>query len=148
MKKHCIERWDHAICSAEEREIGPRMLRALTEGERSVLVMRGALPPAALAGGLALIHGHRGRARSTRYVNGALTTTGPYLAGHLSRPDRYFEGARVTDEVFSEPEHDLRRLTRERLKTFFGLRSFTVAEEADGRRYADSVVRIHGDGVE
>jgi hypothetical protein len=147
MKKHDVGLWDQVNCSAEDREIGPRMLRSLVQSERPVLVMRDVLPPQVLKGGLRLIEEHHESALATRYVNGTLTTIGPYLAGHLAQPDRYFQGARTLDKVFSEPEHDLRRLTRERLQAFFHLRSFTAAQEADGRRYADAVVRIHGDGV-
>ncbi|WP_437287432.1 2OG-Fe(II)-dependent halogenase WelO5 family protein [Sorangium sp. So ce406] len=139
--------WDCVTCSVEHRALGPEMLRALVRNECAVLVLRDLMSPALVEETRRLVRAHYERALATRYANGTLTTIGPYLAKHLAQPDRYFEDARVTDEVFSGAGRDPRLLAREGLRTFLGLRSCTVAREADGRMYADSVVRIHADGV-
>jgi len=123
------------------------MLRALVHNECAVLVLRDLLSPALVEETRRFVRAHYERAFATRYVNGTLTTIGPYLAKHLAQPDRYFEGAREMDEVFSGAEPDPRLLTREGLRAFLGLESCSVARETDGRLYADSVVRIHADGV-
>jgi len=139
--------WDCVTCSVEDPTGGPEALRALIRNECAVLVLRDLLSPAIVEETRRRVGDHSRRALATRYVNGTLTTIGPYLAKHLAQPERYFADAHVTDEVFSDAAQDPRLLTREGLRAFLGLRSCAVACETDGRRYADSVVRIHADGV-
>jgi hypothetical protein len=39
------------------------------------------------------------------------------------------------------------KVVRDRLCTFLGLRTLSLAQEPDGRSYAPAIVRVHGDGV-
>ncbi|WP_437757468.1 2OG-Fe(II)-dependent halogenase WelO5 family protein [Sorangium sp. So ce1389] len=139
--------WNQVALRADDRSSGRKLLRGLVDSEVAVVVCKDLLGEKLLQSGLKQIRDHYGKKFATQYVNGTLTTIGPYLAKHLSRPEEYFENACVTDEVFTEPDFDLRRLVRNRLQTLFGLQSLRIEEEPDGRRYADSVVRIHADGV-
>jgi hypothetical protein len=112
-----------------------------------VIVIKDMLGDKLLRTGLAQILAHYAKQTASNYHNGTLTTIGPYLARYLSDLDYYFKNAGAIDEVFSEAEYDLRRITQHRLRSLLGLKQLEVEHEPDGRRYADSIVRIHGNGV-
>lgn len=141
------ESWPIAVIDAGDQAAGRAALRRLADHETPVVVLRGLLGEPLLARGLKQIRDHDSWRRANHYVNGTLTTIGPYLARHLGQLDEYFAAAGTLDQVFADPELDLRRIARERLRSAMGLQTFKVEEEPDGRRYADSIVRIHGDGV-
>jgi hypothetical protein len=142
------ESWAPAALSATDRVAARPLLRRLADHDLPVVVVRDLLDRRLLERGLQQIRDHDSRRQANHYVNGTLTTIGPYLARHLSRMDEYFATAGTLDEVFADPEFDVRGIVRERLRSLFGLSGFRVEQEPDGRRYADSIVRIHGDGVE
>ncbi|MBZ4420719.1 hypothetical protein [Myxococcus sp. RHSTA-1-4] len=127
---------------------GPEVLKRLVRGEQSLAVFKGLLTPEELNTQRERIRAEFARAHTTRYVNGALTTIGPYLAKYLPNTVApYFEEAAQTRELFERIGFDLGVLVRERLQKALGLRSFAPAREPDGRWYADSIVRIHANGV-
>lgn len=123
------------------------LLRQLVNLEIPVIAVKDLLGEELLRNGLELIFAHYEKKTASRYHNGTLTTIGPYLARHLSDLDYYFANNRVTDEVFANTDFDLRRITQARLRSLFGLKRLEVEQEPNGRRYADSIIRVHGDGV-
>jgi hypothetical protein len=140
-------RWGPVTVDAESAVRGKQLLRQLVDDRASVVVIKGLLDDRVLRKGAELIFAHYEKKTASRYHNGTLTTIGPYLARHLSELDHYFSFARLTDEVFADSDHDLRKVTQLRLRGLLGLRRLEVEREADGRCYADSIIRIHGDGV-
>lgn len=122
-------------------------LAALRDGRVGLFRLPGHLDPAALAQLQTELDRRRGDATVNRYSNADLTTFGPYLAKHLRSPADYFTLARTADDLFPNPVLDLRAQVRRTLAEAFGLDSLEVATEADDRRYAAAVVRLHADGV-
>jgi hypothetical protein len=110
-------------------------------------VLRGLLPDALFADNRARLEPLFGTARTTEYVNGSLTTIGPYLAKYLDDPDGYFAAAKEADALLGDVGFNLGERIRAALREVLGLRELEPATEADGRGYAPFVVRIHADGV-
>lgn len=127
--------------------LGPEVLGQLVRGEASVIVLRELLPRDVFDHNRERIKAQFARASTTHYVNGALTTIGPYLARFLSRPDAYFREAEETNKLFQEIRFDLGARVHAALREVLRLRVFEPARERDGRRYSESIVRIHADGV-
>jgi hypothetical protein len=140
-------KWGPLVINAGAGRADKRVLRQLVDQEISVLVIKDLLNEMLLQKGLELIFSHYEKKTASRYHNGTLTTIGPYLARHLSDLDHYFANNRVMDEVFANSDFDLRQIVQSRLQSLLGLKRLEVETEADGRRYADSIIRIHGDGV-
>ncbi len=142
------EKWGRAVYHVERGQtLGTDVVGRLVNGDVSVVVLRDLLPKEVFATNRERIKTQFARASTTRYINGALTTIGPYLARFLSNPDAYFRESKETNDLFREIGFDLGTRVRERLKEVLGLRSFEPAREPDGRIYAESIVRIHADGV-
>ncbi|WP_141333611.1 hypothetical protein, partial [Myxococcus sp. AB025B] len=116
--------------------LGPEVLGQLVRGDVSVVVLRDLLPRETFDSHCQRIKGQFARATTTRYVNGALTTIGPYLARFLPDPEPYFREAEQTHDLFRELGFDLSTRVRGRLKETLGLRAFEPAREPDGRPYA------------
>jgi hypothetical protein len=123
------------------------LVRRLVTGEVPVVVLRGLLPAEAFAENLARLQPLFGTARTTEYVNGSLTTVGPYLAKYLDDPDGYFAAAKEADALLGDVGFDLGERIRAGLRDVLDLRELEPASEPDGRGYAPFVVRIHADGV-
>jgi hypothetical protein len=139
--------WPQELLSPSAPRPATAALRRLVEHQTAVLVLRDLLDAQHLDRSRRHIFAHYEKQTASRYHNGTLTTIGPYLVRHLGDLPYYFAHAGLTDEVFAGSEVDLRKVVQAQLQAAFGWRSFQVEREPDGRRYADSIVRIHGDGV-
>lgn len=139
--------WGKIILKGDAGRPHKELLRRLVDQDVSVIVMRDLLGDKLLAKGLELIFAHYAKKSANRYHNGTLTTIGPYLARHLKELDVYFSQATMTDEVFANTDFDMRKIVQSQLRSMFGWKKLSVESEADGRRYADSIIRVHGDGV-
>jgi hypothetical protein len=138
--------WNRVVCEVDG-PLDPDLLRGLVDGDYGVVVLKGLLPSAEFALGRDRIQRMFHRVSTTQYVNGALTTIGPFLARYLSDVDAYFADAKDADALSTEAGFDLDLKVRDRLREVLGLRSFDTAQQPDGQRYARSIVRIHADGV-
>ncbi|MFC8626791.1 2OG-Fe(II)-dependent halogenase WelO5 family protein [Streptomyces anulatus] len=139
-----VHRLDQA---GEPAPDGPGVLKGLVNGDHAVVVLRGLLPPEEFDAQRERVVPLFGRAATTEYSNGSLTTLGPFLAKHLAQPDQYFEEAVRAEERTSAVGFDLADRVRARLAGVLGLNSFEAAVEPDGRAYAKKNVRIYSDGV-
>jgi hypothetical protein len=139
--------WQQELIGPSTARPATAALRRLVDRQAAVLVLRDVIDDHQLAASRQRIFAHYEKKTASRYHNGTLTTIGPYLVRHLNDLPYYFANAGLTDEVFAEAEVDLRKLVQAQLAKAFGWKSFQVEREPDGRRYADSIVRIHGDGV-
>lgn len=87
-------RWDRVVRRVGVDPIGTDLLRGLIDGQIPVVVLKGLLPSEVFSQHrerLATLFDH---ASTTQYVNGTLTTIGPYLAKYLSNVDEYFREAK------------------------------------------------------
>lgn len=140
--------WDRVVVDlAAGQRPAADLPRRLVTGEVPVVVLRGLLPAEAFAENLDRLRPLFGAARTTEYVNGSLTTVGPYLAKYLDDPDGYFAAAKSADALLGDVGFDLGERIRAALREALGLRALEPAREPDGRDYAPFVVRIHADGV-
>lgn len=139
--------WGQADYEMTRHVPGRQALRRLVDGKQAVVVLRNLLPAEAFTVNHARLRTLFEQATTTRYANGALTTIGPYLAKHVDQPEAYFREATAASAWTDSVSFDLSARVRQGLRTALGLQSFEVAQEPDGRQYADSVVRIHADGV-
>ncbi|MFF4032753.1 hypothetical protein ACFYZ2_23885 [Streptomyces sviceus] len=140
-------RWDRVVRRVGIDPIEPDLLRRLIDGDIAVLVLRGLLPSENFARHRQLVNDMFDRASTTYYANGHLTTIGSYLAKHLSDVDEYFAESEKIAQLTADASFTLGDDVRAGLARALSLRSLDVAEEPDGRRYADVCVRIHPDGV-
>ncbi|MGW7001545.1 2OG-Fe(II)-dependent halogenase WelO5 family protein [Streptomyces sp. NPDC054933] len=141
------ETWTRVIVDASTARPDSALLQQLAHGEIAVVVLRNLLPAEAFAVNRERIGKLLANASTTEYVNGALTTVGPYLAKYLDRPQGYFEDAEAARAMLDSVEFDLDGQVRSGLREAFGLGSMEPAREPDGREYSPSVVRIHANGV-
>lgn len=141
------KRWGQVVINAGSPLSDKRLLQQLVDQEISVIVIKDLLSEVLLHKGLEFIFSHYEKKTASRYHNGTLTTIGPYLVRHLSDLPHYFSQAGTMNEVFANSDFDLRRITQLRLRSLLGLSRLEVEREPDGRQYADSIIRIHGDGV-
>ena len=139
--------WPIAVVDAKQTSPIRPLLQQLVDQQVAVIVIKNLINEKLLQKGLELVFSHYERKTASKYHNGTLTTIGPYLVRHLHDLDTYFAAARTTDEVFENTDFDLRKVTQQGLRSVLGLRTLHVEQEPDGRRYADSIIRIHGDGV-
>lgn len=133
-----ISRWQAPAAQSD--------VAAWLANENAVLVLRNALDPELLNTIKNNVYRLREHIQKTQYINGALTTFGPYLAKHLNSLDDYFAKANETDMLFTNND-DLRAIVREKLCALLNCERLEVAQEPDGRFYAPATVRIHADGV-
>jgi hypothetical protein len=141
------ERWTRVTVDVAQRQPDPVLLADLVDGEVAVLVLRNLLPRHMFADGLDRLRRLFAAASTTTYVNGSLTTVGPYLAKYLSDVAAYFQAAKEASVMLEDVGFELAPRVRSALRAAFGLSSLEPAREPDGREYAESVVRIHADGV-
>ena len=139
--------WDLVTVTADAPPRDPGLLRALIAGDHAVVLLRGLLPASLLDTERSRVNALFSQASTTRYTNGTLTTIGPYLAKYLANAADYFPAADAATEMLQSASFDLAARVRAELCRCFGLASLGPAREPDGRRYGDSVVRIHADGV-
>lgn len=140
--------WGRLVHVADGTSLGTEPLRALIDGNLAVLVVKGLLPAETFAANRERILPLFNRALTTRYVNGTLTTIGPYLAKYLGDPEAYFSKAKEAADLTASIGFDLAERTRNALRDLFGMRRFEPLVESDGRRYSESNVRIYADGVD
>jgi hypothetical protein len=140
---------DTATWGLVECDVGadPALLGQLIRGEVAVVRLRELLPPQDFDLARDRLPDLVAEARTTRYVNGALTTVGPYLNKYLDRPDDYFTEAERAEALFRRAGFDLADRVRTALAKAFALRTMEPATEPDGRRYGPAVLRVHADGV-
>lgn len=122
-----------------------KLMRELCSGETAIAVFKNALPESLIKESQCAIERFRTSANTTDYVNGSLTTIGPYLAKHLNHPEEYFASAQTVEERLfkdSRVPSIVRELLSEGLAT-----EINVASESDGRKYAGAIVRLHANGV-
>lgn len=139
--------WDRVVCDASREVSGGALLSGLVTGEHAVVVLRNLLPADVFALNRKRVLGIFDQARTTAYTNGALTTIGPYLAKYLDRPQDYFVDAAAARRQLGQVGFDLDVEVRRALAAALGLAGIEPAREPNGRTYADSVIRIHADGV-
>jgi hypothetical protein len=139
--------WDRVVRRVGVDPIGPDLLRGLIAGQISVVVLKGLLPSEVFSQHRERLAKLFYRASTTQYVAGFLTTIGPYLGKHLPNVDEYFREAKEANSLTSKVSFTLANEVRALLAEVFAMRRFDVAEEPDGRRYVDSIVRIHAAGV-
>ncbi|MEU9607608.1 hypothetical protein [Streptomyces sp. NPDC048057] len=140
-------RWDRVVRRVGTDPIEPDLLRKLVDGDIAVLVLKDLLPSENFTRHRQLVNEMFDRASTTYYANGHLTTIGSYLAKHLSDVDEYFTESEKIAQVIADSSFTLGDDVRSGLARALSLRSLEVAEEPDGRRYADVCVRLHPDGV-
>ena len=140
--------WSRLVHTADGKSLGTEPLRRLIDGDLAVLVIKGLVPAEDFAANRERILPLFDRALTTHYVNGTLTTIGPYLAKHLGDPDAYFSEAKEAAELTASIGFDLAERTRNALRDLLGMRRFESLVESDGRRYSESNVRIYADGVD
>jgi hypothetical protein len=128
--------WNRVVCEVDG-PLDPDLLRGLVDGDYGVVVLKGLLPSAEFALGRDRIQRMFHRVSTTQYVNGALTTIGPFLARYLSDVDAYFADAKDADALSTEAGFDLDLKVRDRLREVLGLRSFDTAQQPDGLRPVD-----------
>ncbi len=138
-------RQPHAIDPSDEP--APALFDDLVSGAVPLVVIRGLISDERLAQLRASIERRREHIRVTRYVNGALTVIGTYLAKHTAAPQRYFDEA--SDRTFALPGEveSLRRDVCADLERRLGLASLKSVEELALGAYAPAIVRFHADGV-
>lgn len=142
------ETWTRVVVDdAAVNRPDPALLGRLAQGETAVVVLRGLLPADAFAVNRDRVGKLLANASTTQYVNGALTTVGPYLAKYLNRVEEYYPDAEAAMAMLAGVDFDLDAQVRGALREAFSLQSLEPAAEPDGRRYSPSVVRIHADGV-
>jgi hypothetical protein len=139
--------WDRVVYDLAQGGPDPGTLTRLGRGEHAVVVVKNLLPAESFEINRKRLAGLFGYASTATYVNGALTTIGPYLARCLDRPHEYFAAAAAARELLVGAGFDLDTQVRSALAATLGLASIEPAREPDGRRYADCVIRIHADGV-
>jgi hypothetical protein len=145
--KETTTSWKEVVYHAGEPPLGLTAMQDLRDHKFAAVVMKGILAPRMLTAFQQAIEQHRDHAIVTRYINGTLTTIGPYLAKHLKSTDTYFAEAQATNILFPNPKLDLRAHIREQLRYIFGLPSFETAKEPDGTPYAPAIIRLHSNGV-
>lgn len=121
-------------------------LQDLVSEKYSVIVQRNGLSPNRLKNVIKAIYNVQDRIQKKNYLNGTLTTFGPYLAKYLDTLPEYFSTALQSDELFLEGE-DIRKKVRDQICQTFKCNSLIVATEKDGKQYAPATFRIHSDGV-
>lgn len=135
---------DWAIETLRPDEVPPKgLLQALLADEVAIVRVADVAPdirPRALQAIL------EARPSVNAYSNAALTTVGPYLARHLGDPGPYFGRSGELDDLFIGEDLDPRPRLKRTLSALLGVEVARL-KEADGRRYADGVVRLHADGV-
>lgn len=141
------ETWSRIVVDASATRPDPELLHRLAHGQAAVVVLRNLLDEGEFTANRERIGKLLANASTTDYVNGSLTTIGPYLAAHLDRPDGYFAAAATAAAMLDSVRFDLDGQVRAVLRDAFGLGSVEPAAEPDGRGYSPSVVRIHADGV-
>lgn len=139
--------WDRVVRDAAAGPPEPALLQGLIRGEHAVVVLRNLLPHEVFEINRKRVMGIFEHASTTAYTNGALTTIGPYLAKYLDRPDGYFADAAAARDLLDGVGFDLNLQVRGALAAALGVPAIDAAREPDGRCYADSVIRIHADGV-
>ncbi|WP_342627343.1 hypothetical protein AAC691_13910 [Nguyenibacter vanlangensis] len=122
-------------------------LKALAQGTVGLVVLRGLIDQRELESQLSSLKCALKYRRTTHYVNGTLTTLGPYLAKHIENPDIYFDDAKKTKKILSEAGFSLDIIVKRKLEEVFGPKSIFLAAERPELQYASCVIRIHGDGV-
>jgi hypothetical protein len=121
--------------------------KELAMGRVGIVVLRGLLEPEVMVKAKSSVDQLVVASATTSYVNGALTTIGPYLAKSVGSPGEYFREAERVARLFDEADFDLPALVRKRLISCLGLTTMRPAVESTGEIYADCIVRIHADGV-
>ncbi len=137
-------RWREHV-HVDSSPLNPDYLQQLKNGELSLIVLKGLLSAEKLQYIQQRIMELHERIEKKDYVNGSLSTFGPYLAKHLNSLDDYFSLANATDDVFNKL--DLRQEVRTYLCDLLSISSLTVAQEKNGKTYAPAIVRVHADGV-
>lgn len=144
-QKQCDQSW--AVRAIDKQhDSGPEAMKKLLNSEISIIALKKMIPDDYLQHLTDQIYSQRDKIEKKQYVNGALTTFGPYLAKYLSSVEDYFNAASMTDILFKSTD-DLRETVRNDLCRIFNFKSLTVAKEKNGNYYSPAVVRIHGDGV-
>jgi hypothetical protein len=139
--------WDRIVCDALREVPGAELLSGLVRGEHAVVVLKNLLSADLFELNRKRVLDIFDQAHTTAYTNGALTTIGPYLAKYLDRPQDYFADAAAARQLLNGIGFDLDVQVRAALAGALGLTAVEPAREPDGRAYADSVIRIHADGV-
>lgn len=132
---------------ADGTVLGLEPLRRLCAGETAVVHLRGLLGEKELDTARRQAHDLLGLASTVNYLNGSLTTVGPYLAAHLQDPQGYFHVATRANALMADAGFDLPARVRAALRRTFDLTALDPASGPDGRRYGEAVIRLHADGV-
>lgn len=122
-------------------------MRALCDGTTALFVFKDMLDHSRLAACQEAIESQRRQATVSGYVNGSLTTIGPYLNRYLSNTSEYFERAGESGNLFPNPHTDLRSQVRQLLVNAFDMERLEVAVQGVGQQYSPAVVRLHADGM-
>lgn len=139
------EQWGNVYIANATSKNNPT-LQDLVSEKYSVIVQRNALPLDKLKNVTEAIYKLQNKIQKKDYLNGTLTTFGPYLAKYLDTLPEYFSTASQSDELFLEGE-DLRKVVRDQICQTFKCNSLVVAKEKDGKQYAPATFRIHANGV-
>ncbi|MCW2239653.1 2OG-Fe(II)-dependent halogenase WelO5 family protein [Azospirillum canadense] len=132
--------------SAENPEANRKALQDLIESRTAILKLEGFFSPNRLKSLHERIGAKKSLAQVTGYVNGSLTTFGPYLAKHLADLSRYFEQAGEIYRIFGE-DFELDREVRSKIGHHFGLEKIEPAFDIQHGPYAPCTIRIHGNRV-
>ncbi|MEU8167293.1 hypothetical protein [Micromonospora sp. NPDC049004] len=141
------ENWNRVVVDVRTTRPSGDLLRRLVDGDVAVVVLRNLLPDEVFAENRARLREVFDSASTTTYANGALTTIGPYLAKYLDDFEGYLQAAKEAKVMLEGVSFDLAQHVRDGLRVQFGLSSLEPAAQPGRGEYAESVIRIHADGV-
>jgi hypothetical protein len=138
--------WSCLSLSSENPSANRKALQDLVDARTAILRLEGFFAPNQLKSLRERIRAKKSLAQVTRYVNGSLTTFGPYLAKHLSDLSHYFENAGEIQRIFGD-DFALDREVRSMICDHFGLEKLESALDIRRGPYAPCIIRIHGNGI-
>lgn len=130
-----------------ESHIENEVLGKLLSGDLAVVVLRGFLPNSECKDTLSDLTVCRDKIQKSSYLNGALTTFGPYLARHVSQPENYFSLYRDIQHCIPETVSILQEKMYSLISKYLCIKKITTAYDTTFGGYAGSIIRYHNEGV-
>ena len=140
-----IASWSMKKIDAAQGE-NPSALNDLINQKSAIIVLKNLLDASFIEQLKNRVQACRAHIETRHYVNGALTTLGPYLAKYLHSTEEYFARANDVD-MLKDAHYDYIQHIQAQLKRSLGLDSLQVAKQPNGQLYAPGIVRFHTDGV-
>jgi len=141
------QNWNEIRFIAPDDGPEPGLQQQLIDGSLSLAVIRDAIPQSMIDELVQELAEVRSHVIVSPYINGALTTFGPYLARYLNDPKNYFDLAGETEKVMPSSARKIEAHVYDLVQKHLGIESLTVAIDSDFGPYSSIILRIHGDGV-